>query len=269
MKLAIAIITLATVRIAQADCGGGSGMTLNLGSDSSSSSSESSCHDTSDVVGYRQCTKYGAWGKTMKMPLVIFELGLSMQRFDNPLRDGHGTFNHEGEDFAYRVVTPPSGAATPDSAMALVTNLRVGVGSRMGLYTAGEIEIGGLVKDPARMEMTSSGMYGSPELETSSSVAFGGLAVVGYQLGSRNLLLGAELAGGFRAVSYQYHSQYLSCEQTSSILTGRGVLEARARASLFVTPVISVGAQAGTSLVDERDWSAGVFLGGYTRSFAR
>ena len=247
------------------DDGGG---TLNLGDDSSSSSSNS-CTDSSDVVGYRQCTTFGKWSESMRLPLIYFELGTSLQRFDTPLRDGTGSVTHENENFTYRMVSPTSGGGDALQATAVVANLRVGVANRIGLYAAGELEFGSLVQDPTRMEMMSTGKFGSPELEKSSAVAFGGLAVVGFQRGTKHVLLGAEVAGGFRGVSYQVHSQYLSCEDTTSIVTARGVLEARARAAVFVTPVVSIGAQVGSSLVDEGTWTAGVFLGGYTRSFAR
>jgi hypothetical protein len=246
------------------DDGGG---TLNLGDDSSSSSSNS-CTDSSDVVGYRQCTTFGKWSESMRLPLIFFELGTSLQRFDTPLREGTGNVTHEGEDFSYRVVSPTT-AGEIEQATAMVASLRVGVASRIGLYTAAELEVGGLVHDPTRMEMTSTGTFGSPDIEKSSAVAFGGLAVVGFQRGTKHLLLGAEVAGGFRGVSYQYDSHYLACEDTTSIVTARGVLEARARAAVFISPNFSIGAQLGSSLVDDRTWTGGVFLGGYTRSFAR
>jgi hypothetical protein len=266
MKKLVLIALLAHTADALACGDDSSGTTFNL--DTSTSSSGDSCSDASDVVGYRTCTKFGGWSDTMRFPLVIFELGTSVQRFDTPLRDGTGNVTHENEDFTYRVVSPAT-AGDVAQATAVVASLRVGVANRLGLYTAAELEIGGLVQDPTRMEMTSTGTFGAPDFEKSSAVAFGGLAVVGFQRGTKHLLLGAEVAGGFRGVSYQYHSQYLSCEDTTSIVTARGVLEARARAAVFVTPTVSIGAQLGSSLVDDRTWTGGVFLGGYTHAFAR
>lgn len=272
MRALVLIVAILAYTVDAYACGD-DGLSLNLSSSSSSSSddrssSSGSCTEQSDVVGYRQCSKFGKWSDTMRWPLILFELGMSMQRFDTPLTDGTGSVTHENEDFSYRVVSPMTEGAI-EQATALVANLRVGVGSRIGLYTAVELELGGLVQDPTRMETTSTGRFGAPELEKSSAVAFGGLAVVGFQRGTRHLVLGAELAGGFRGVSYQYDSKYLSCEDTTSIVTARGVLEARARAAVFVTPTVSIGAQVGSSLVDDRTWTAGVFLGGYSRSFAR
>lgn len=288
MRTVIAVVAalaaIAAPTIAHASsCGGGgssggsssssssssdSGSSDSGSSDSGSSGGSSGCHDTSDVVGYRQCSKFGTWSTTTRIPLLIFEWGMAVQTFDNPLKAGSGSVSHDGEDFSFRV---SGGGGTPERAeraTAVVTNVRATVASEIGIYGAGELEIGGLVEDPSRMEMTSTGMYGAPKLEQTSAVAMGALAVAGFQRGTKRLLLGAEVVGGVRAVSYNYHSQYLACEQTTSIVRARAVLEARARASVFVSPMFSVGAQLGTSLIAERDWNVGVFVGGYTRAFA-
>lgn len=273
-KLVVLVAVLACAREAYASsCGGGGGSSGSSGggggySSSDSSSTTATCTDSTDIVGYRQCQKYGTWANTMKIPLLIFELGVAVQTFDSPLEEGSGSVAHEGEDFTYRVVSDSGNAGASERAVAVVTSLRVGVGSRIGIYGAGELELGGLAAEPTRMEMTSTGKYGAPKIEQTSALAMGALAVAGYQRGTTRMLFGAELAGGVRAVSYNYHSQYLACEQSVSIVVARPVLEARARASMFVTPNLSVGAQLGSSLIDQHDWNAGVFFGGYTRAFA-
>ena len=269
------VAILACAREAYASsCGGGGGSSGSSGGggggsySSGDSSTTATCTDATDIVGYRQCQKYGTWANTMKIPLLIFELGVALQTFDSPLEHGSGNLEHEGEDFTYRVVSDSGNANATDRATAIVTSLRVGVGSRIGIYGAGEIEVGALASEPTRAEMTSTGKYGAPRLEENGALAVGALAVAGYQRGTTRLLFGAELAGGVRAVSYSYHSTYLACEQDFSIVVARPVLEARARASMFVTPNFSVGAQLGSSLIDQHDWNAGVFFSGYTRAFA-
>ena len=273
MKKLVVILALVLVRDAYtSSCGGGdsssSSSSWGGGSSSDSGSTTASCTDATDVHGYRQCTKYGNWSTTMQIPLLIFELGVYVQTFDNPLESGSGNFEHEGESFTYRVVSDSGNDEASERATALVTSLRFGIGSRIGIYGAGELELGALVAEPQRMEMASSGKYGAPSLEQTGALAMGALAVAGFQRGTKHLLLGAELAGGVRAVTYSYQSQYLACEQDVSIVVARPVLEARARASMFVTPSLSVGAQVGSSLIDKNEWNAGVFFGGYTRAFA-
>ena len=273
----VALASLAAPEIAHASsCGGGGGGGSTSGGYSGGGGSSTSgggsdtvgCSDVTDVVGYRQCTGFGTWSTTTRIPLLIFEWGMAVQTFDNPLTEGSGSISHEGEDFSYRVT---SGGGTPEKparAVAVVTNVRAAIASKIGIYGGIELEIGGLVDDPSHVEMASTGKYGAPKLDETGAIAMGALAVVGFQHATNRMLLGAEVAGGGRAVSYNYHSQYLACEQTTSIMVARPVLEARARASMFLSPMLSVGAQLGTSLIAERDWNVGLYLGGYTRAFA-
>lgn len=273
MRLVLGALVLATLAADAyaSSCGGGGDSSSSSSGSSGGGSSESAtpaCTDASDVVGYRTCTGYGAWAANMKIPLLIFEWGMGLQRFESPMGERTGSVTHEDESFTYRVSSGGSANHGSDSATAVVTTARVGMGSRLGFYGALEFELGGLVAEPTRVEMTQSGTRGTPTIEQGGTLAMGALGVVGFQRGTQHLLLGAEILGGVRAVSYSYDSQYLACETTDSIIVGRGVVEARARASVFVTPMVSVGAQLGTSLVDERAWSAGVYVGGYTRAFA-
>jgi len=264
----IALALLVHAQRADACTTGGSSGSLNLGGSSDSSDGTASCTDVTDVVGYRQCTKFGAWGVKSHVPLLIFELGLSVQSFADPVNSG-GTLSHDGEQFAYRVTSGGPSETDHHRTTAVVSNLRVGVGITHGLYIAGELEIGGLASDPSRSEMVSTGKSGSPELTQTSTIAFGGMGVLGFQHSIRQVLLAAELVGGGRAITYNYKSKYRSCEQDVSVITGRPVLEARARASMWVSPMVSVGVQAGSSLIGTGEWNGGVFLGGYTRAFAR
>lgn len=277
MKAVLALLALASLAaptLARASsCGGGGGGSSSGGSSGGGGSSDSSstvaaCTDTTDVVGYRECTKYGAWSASTRWPLFIFELGVGVQTFDNPLREGGGSVEHEGESFTYRVSGGGDRGNDPAAATAVVTTARLGVGTAFGLYGGVELELGGLTNTPGKVEMTSTGKLGAPSIESTGAIAMGALGVVGFQRGTSRLLLGAEVLGGVRAVSYSYQSQYLACVQSTSIVVGRAVVEARARASYFVTPMLSVGAQLGSSLIDERDWNMGVYVGGYTRAFA-
>ncbi len=248
-------------------CGGGGGG--GSGGGGGGGGGGSSCTDSTDVVGYRHCTTFGAWSKTTQMPLLIFEVGMSVQRFDSPADDESGSLDHENEHFTYRVTNGGSstGGADPRTT-AVVSNLRVGIAPTSHLYLAGEFELGGLASSPDHAEMTSTGMHGSPEFTRASAVAFGALAAVGIQGGRGRVLAGVELVGGVRGVSYTYHSKYLACEQDVTVTTAHQVLEARARASTWISPMLSVGAQVGSSVIDRGDWNVGVFLGGYTRAFA-
>jgi len=81
------------------------------------------------------------------------------------------------------------------------------------------------------------------------------------------LSLGAELVGGVRGVTYSYHSRYLDCDQYSDITVSRVVVEARARAAMWLSPIWSLGVQAGSSLIERGAWMGGVYVGAHSRMF--
>ncbi len=188
-----------------------------------------------------------------------------MRSFASPLEAHDGTVQHEAQEFSYRAVDPGSRGGGSSNATAVTTTLRVAMGRT--IYGAGEVELGGLISDPTHVEMTSSGSLGKPTIEQTSALAYGGLAVVGAQGATRNATFGVELAGGVRGVTYRYSSRYLACETTDSLSVSRAVLEARARAATWLTPLISVGVTVGASVIDQHDWSAGLFLAAHTQAF--
>ena len=213
-----------------------------------------------DVHGFSTCKKFGKWSTSVEKAVNV-ELGTAMRTFVSPLGERHGTLTHEQEAFSYRVASPET---RPDTAV--VGQLRASVGWRYGLYAGGEVELGALTANNVAAEMTSDGMRGTPDIRQTSVLAYGGLAVAGIGRRLGPFELGVESAGGFRALSYNYSSAYLSCETTTSITAAMPVLEARARGSVWVTPFISVGATAGKSLVDDGT-VAGMYMQWTTRTF--
>ena len=233
---------------------------------SSSSSSSEDKHSgpardacDQDVHGYSTCKEFGKWSTSVKKAVNV-EVGTAMRTFVSPLGERNGTLMHEQEAFSYRVVGP----ARTDTAV--VGQLRASVGWRYGLYAGGEVELGALTANNVAAEMTSDGMRGMPDIRQTSVIAYGGLAVAGIGRRLGPVEVGVESAAGFRALSYNYSSAYLSCETTTSITAAMPVLEARARGSIWVTPFISVGATAGKSLVDDGT-VAGMYMQWTTRTF--
>lgn len=283
IALALAALPAATASAGEScDSGGGSSGGSSSGSSSDSSggssdysSSDSSssstsapavpaCVDGTDVHGYRTCTKFGTWSNNLRVPAIIIELGTAVRQFPSPLGERTGTVTHGEESFAYRVVGPGTANVAMDTAV--VGTLRVGVGLRHGFYVAADGEAGGLTASQGSSEMTSSGVRGTPDFRQTHVVVLSGLGVLGVRARLGNLQLGAEAAGGLRTLTYSYQSNYLACEQTASFTTSMPVLEARARAALWVTPFISIGATAGKSVIDEA-WVGGVYFNANSRAF--
>jgi hypothetical protein len=193
---------------------------------------------------------------------MFLEVGTAMRRFASPLDAADGTVTHGAESFRYRVIGPAQAALDT----AVVAQVRAGVGLRHGLYTAVELEAGGLADGGSEAEMMSSGMLGTPEIRSAGVAVLGASAVLGVRTRAGVLDLGLEGAAGARTLVYQYESHYLACETTSSVTATTPTLEARGKAALWITPFISLGVTAGRSLVDDA-WLTGVNIGVSTRAF--
>ncbi len=237
--------------------------------DSSSSSSVSTpaCVGADDIHGYRKCSSFGTWSTNRRVPLVIIELGTAMRTFRSPLREATGNTEHEGESFSYRVVGQPAGPSAPPSDAAVVSTIRVGFGLPRGFYIAGDVEIGGITRTAGRAEMTSTGMFGAPSITPSGSPTIGALGVAGFRGELGRGSLGVEMAGGTRTISYNYESHYLSCVSTMTHRVSSSTLEARARASLWLSPFVNLGATAGASVIDRGGWMAGVHIGFVSQAY--
>ena len=249
--------------------GGGSSYSSSSSDTSSSEGSSSSggCSDGTDVHGYRHCTRFGAWGRNMRLPRIFFEAGTSMRSFPSALGGSTGSIQHGAEAFSYRVVMPTSDGAQRD--VAVMSNLRVGFGISRHLYSGLEIEFGGLASPAsANAEMTSTGTFGSPNVEQQHGIVAGVAAIGGYRISGGRGSLAIEGAGGERSVSYHFASAYHDCETSSTITAMRTVVEARARAELWLSPWVTAGVSVGSNVLQQSDWNAGLYLGLHTRAFA-
>ena len=137
-----------------------------------------------------------------------------------------------------------------------------------GFYAGLEGEIGGLVSpQPLSTEMLSTGTFGSPTIDLTGGMVVGGAGVVGLRGGNSRAAVAAELAGGVRSVEYRFDSNYHDCEQNPTIGVVGGVVEARARAEVWVSPWVSLSVTVGTSVIDQDDWMAGAYLGLHSRAY--
>jgi hypothetical protein len=202
----------------------------------------------------------------MRLPRIFIEGGTRVRSFGSGLADQTGSISHGLESFSYRVVMP---TAEAHRDVAVTTNLRIGFGIPHGFYGGIEGEIGGLVAPAsATAEMTSSGVFGSPNVEQQSGLVLGLAAVGGVRVNGRYGSLAIEGAGGLRSVRYTFASSYHECETETTIVDNRSVVEARARAELWLSPWLTAGVAVGSNVLDQHDWMAGVYLGAHSRAFA-
>jgi hypothetical protein len=183
-------------------------------------------------------------------PPMTLDIGFAMRTFASPLGSETGSVTHDAQAFGYRVVGPAAQAHAPLET-AFVGQLRFGKPLPYNFYTGVELELGALAGATVSPEMTSSGTLGTPTITPSTVMMIGGLGILG--IGGRvtsTVDLGVAVAGGVRALAYSFDSTYGACETTSTITAMQPVLEARAHASLWLTPHVSLSALAGKSALD-------------------
>jgi len=272
--LAALLVARVDVALAGSTCGssggGGSSSSSSSSSDSDSSysSSDSSsstpvCRDTTDVVGYRECTRFGTWGSNLKIPALIVQLGTAVRSAPSLAPSDTGSFQHEDESFAYRTIAPPDA----EIERQLVMTLRMGVGIGRSIYTAIDLEAGPIVSGPTATAISSSGTYGTPTVTQSRGFAFNAAAVVGVAHRIGNGRLGVEAAGGVRAASYTIESTYFHCETSTMVSGAAPLLEARTSYELWLSPFVSAGAMLGASVIDRGAWMGGINIGFHSRAF--
>ena len=151
----------------------------------------------------------------------------------------------------------------------MTSTLRLGFGIPHGFYSGLELELGGLVSPAAATaEMTTAGTFGTPNVEQQHGMFVGFTGVGGYRaVGSRGAIA-IEGAGGLRSVRYNFDSSYHYCETTTTVTANMGVVEARARAELWLSPWLTAGVTVGSNVLERSDWMAGFYFGAHSRAYA-
>jgi hypothetical protein len=261
----VALALLARPHATHAGCPGGGSGGGGGGHGGGSGGPRVACEDKSEVVGYRHCTPFGAWATNLAIPHIVVEGGVIVRQFESLLGSQAGSVTHGTESFAYRVLTPPR---TRLLDTAVLSTLRAGVGLPYGLYAAAEADLGGLTR-PAHVatEMLSTGSLGSPDLAQERGFVVDSALAVGVHGQVHGGGLAVELAGGVRAASYSFESSYHGCLQPTSVTAVAPIVEARVRGELWVSPWLTAGLTAGTSVLDRHAWMGGLYLGVHTRAF--
>ena len=193
------------------------------------------CDETTDILGMRECTPFGTWSQNLRFPSVFIDTGMHVRSLP--------------------VMVYGSGMAQRASAMAAMGELRVGVDLPLHLYAAGEVELGSATA-PDTGDLSALRTDGEMSTGSASGMFLGGYGVLGARFGTHAGLLALEAAAGARHVS--------------GLITdaSTGVVEARARAEVWLGPWITLGGTLGTSVLERGDWMTGVYVGLHSRAFA-
>jgi hypothetical protein len=195
------------------------------------------CTDANDVVGERTCPHYGTWGDNLLSPYVFVGIELNMRQLAVA-----SASRSASPSVAARTESPVSPAL---ETRAMTYDARVGVGLPLGLFLAVDFELGNFALHPLKAT--------DPDLVLGSLLSAGAM----YRLGP--ISVGGEIAGGILAYSWE----------NTPDLHKEGVVEARARGALWLSPWCTIGGVYGKSLLDPNQWMAGVELGIHTHSYAR
>jgi hypothetical protein len=260
---ALAALAAPDGRLAYAGCSGVGGAG-GVGGGSGTLRAMDGCDHDSAVVGLRHCRRFAAWGKSLEAPQVILEAGALVRRFPSLLGGQVGSVAHGVESFTYHTIQP---ASVRRFDTAVLSSLRATVGLTHVLYGGLELDLGSVFPREASAEMTSTGVFGSPDLQPRHGLAADALGVAGVRVGTGFGALGVELAGGVRSVAYAFRSNYHDCWQSTSVSALAAVAEARVRGELWLTPWLTAGVAVGTSVLERSAWMGGLYLGVHSHAF--
>lgn len=189
------------------------------------------CNDRTRILGLRRCPPFGEWADT-----------------------GRGAFQFEWQS---GIRTVPAGAATD----------RLYVLAWRGAHMLGRYAYAGLDYELG-LALRHTPVDDDAPPEPRGMGAMQATAFLGLRADLGRLTLGAELAGGGRLLQRYYESSDPEAEGFDTRWSGAGVVEARARAGVWLAPFWQIGVMVGASPIDDLRLAV-LYIGGSTRAFGR
>jgi hypothetical protein len=187
-------------------------------------------------------------------PNFILELGGIARRFTGPSLSRIGTVETtSGDTVGYDLA---SGTPTQGDTAGGAFDMRLLAPLGDHLYAGADLELGGLTRSPIQL------MSDSSDIHIASRSMIGSAAVIGARARHGIAELDGELAGGVRVLSTTVQSMDAGDEDPSETENAvSGVVEARVRGAVWVSPHVYLGATAGISMLDSSDRSFGLAIG--------
>lgn len=230
--------------------------------------SEASAHDrcieVSDTVGEHVCSRYGdEWSIERKLALT-FRFGLRYGEMSTEGLRFSETFKKKDRPRGY------SGYRFPGEALGLRTLAGLGADGGFTFFVVGQLYTGldgGLAFDSTKTATFTTGRHTLSDAGGVDVVLFHGGVPVGYRVPlGRASLRGEVLLGGVLAsVSQRYAVD--DRRDTASAVAARWLVEPRIAGDIWFTQHVTVGAYAGTNLVDSRGHAFGLTLAWHHRAF--
>ncbi|NVB82577.1 MAG: hypothetical protein HOV81_29625 [Kofleriaceae bacterium] len=193
-------------------------------------------------------------------PSFTFEFGGLARRFRGPAFTRSGSVETTSGDLASYDLASGTPAAGDTTGGAFTMRFTVPMSDHF--YAGAELEAGGITRSPIQL------MSDSPDIHISSRALVGTGAVAGARMRHGIVELGGELAGGLRIQTMTVQSFDAvdgDPSETETMLSG--LVEARVRGAVWVTPHVFLAAQAGTNVFDRSDINVGLSIGLASRAF--
>ena len=230
---------------------------------STASAGHSHCSEVSEIVGRRQCSRFGdKWASTDK-PALWLEAGFVVRNFNATPIDKLSTVKIGGATHEYRVVGDPSTRNTTALTLSLRGTDRLGF-----FYFGGELDIGGILAgSEARVVHDPDTTSKMATFERRSTEYFAARAVAGLRLDLWRMSFATEIAPGVGGISYIGKAQVGETSKDANVVQWAALLEARSRIDVWVSPRLSLGIALGRSLRADDGYSVGIFVSGHQRPY--
>jgi hypothetical protein len=199
------------------------------------------CHEVSHVVGYERCSRFGAWSRP---PSIWIEGGMVALRIDPGRIDADASS-------ASGLVHLSSAPGDTRGINASGGTFRDLIGFRGG-YFGSETDVATFSDGPQLVVDASP--RGGVAMASSSGTIFQAKVLIGYRQLYGPLSLALEAAGGFRGVTFDAMGAQGPFEMS-------GLVEAHARADVWVSEHWTVGAEVATDVLRMHDDAIALTLG--------
>ncbi|HEY4181647.1 MAG TPA: hypothetical protein VGM90_32610 [Kofleriaceae bacterium] len=179
---------------------------------------------------------------------MTIDLGFVSRTFSSLTSGGVGVAHHGGGSYMFK--TSPQDDGATDRAYGAQMRITSFVGTHF--YMGGDLEIADVEAAATSIALLPGPTPEMPNISQSGAFLLGGDVMLGYAgRATDRLELAAEMAAGVRTVGYSFDSTLGSDQSSSRVWGSSGMVEARARATYWVSPTMNVGAFVGHGFTDD------------------
>jgi hypothetical protein len=207
------------------------------------------CRESSSIVGYEICSRYGLWGFGSRLS---FDLGVSSLRLDARDIDADATPPGTRMQLRYAAV---AGDDRPVTAAG--GRMRYAIGLGRTFYLTSQIDLASITGGPDLAADTSSRGTSPMVTETSGGLILQCAFLVGVHRRLGPVSFGAEVGPAIRAAFFSLHD----VAGASPAVQAWVAPVAQPAVDIWLSPQLTLGVQAGVDLAEPKNLSAALVLG--------